>query len=170
MKRSLFLWQFGGFTFTCVLGTILHFLFDWTKIVYFAPFSAINESTFEHMKILFFPAFIYAFIEAFFLSKEYENFWSAKFIGILFGLLTMPILFYTLQGSFGKTAGWVNILIFFISAGVSYLSEYFILKSGLIKIKYQLVFTILLCLLALSFIIFTFYPPNLPLFIDPRIL
>jgi hypothetical protein len=39
MKRSLVLWQFGGLTFTAVLGTILHFLYDWTGLIIFAPIS-----------------------------------------------------------------------------------------------------------------------------------
>jgi hypothetical protein len=45
MKRDLILWQVGGLTFTAVLGTLLHFLYDWVKIPFIAPFSALNEST-----------------------------------------------------------------------------------------------------------------------------
>ncbi len=168
MKRSLFLWQFAGFTFTAVLGTLLHFVFDLTNIVWFAPFSAVNESTWEHMKILFFPMFLYAFFQCFFFYKDYRNFWSSKFIGIILGLITMPILFYTLSGVFGQTAGWVNVIIFFVSGGVAYLVEYYLLKNNLLNFKFQLLFSVLICLIALVFIIFTFYPPNIPLFLDPR--
>ena len=62
MKRSLSIWQFAGFTFTAVLGTLLHFLYEWTQMIAFAPFSAVNESTWEHMKLLFIPMFLLAII------------------------------------------------------------------------------------------------------------
>ena len=62
MKRSLLLWQVFGLTFSAVLGTLLHFLYDWTDLEFLKPISAINESTFEHMKILFFPMLIFAII------------------------------------------------------------------------------------------------------------
>ena len=64
MKKDLFLWQFGGFVFTVVLGTILHFLYDLTnQSVLVAPFSAVNESTFEHMKLMYFPMLIFSLIQ-----------------------------------------------------------------------------------------------------------
>jgi hypothetical protein len=60
MKKNLFIWQLVGYTFATVLGTILHFLFDWTSAYFFTPIAAVNESTWEHMKILFFPLLIFA--------------------------------------------------------------------------------------------------------------
>ena len=43
MKRSLPFWQFAGFVFTGVFGTLLHFLYDWTDSKFSALFSAVNE-------------------------------------------------------------------------------------------------------------------------------
>ena len=92
MKKDLFLWQFGGFVFTVVLGPILHFLYDLTnQSVLVAPFSAINESTFEHMKLMYFPMLIFSLIQSRFF-KEYKSFWCIKLIGILTGLALIPAL------------------------------------------------------------------------------
>ena len=53
------LWQKIGFFFTVVFGVLLHFLYEWSyNSVWIAPFSGVNESTWEHMKLLFFPMFI----------------------------------------------------------------------------------------------------------------
>lgn len=53
MKKSIPYWQAAGFIFTAILGTLLHFLFDWTNgSVIAALFSAVNESIWEHMKLL----------------------------------------------------------------------------------------------------------------------
>ncbi|MBE7055804.1 MAG: hypothetical protein E7392_06810, partial [Ruminococcaceae bacterium] len=64
MKKTVSRWQLAGFIFTGIAGVILHFLFDWTGgSVLVAPFSAVNESIFEHMKLLFFPMLLFAFVE-----------------------------------------------------------------------------------------------------------
>ena len=167
MKREKAIWQLAGVTFVAVLGTILHFLYDWTGLVAFAPFSAVNESTWEHMKIFFFPALIFAMIQSFFFQKEYPNFWWIKLLGISVGTLLIPILFYTYNGALGKSPDWLNILFFFLSAFISYTVEYFLLQEGETENGLQLIPIIVLSLFALAFIIFTAYPPKLPLFQDP---
>ena len=135
MKKSIELWQFGGFTFVCVLGTILHFLYDWTNVSFVSFLSSVNESTFEHMKILFFPMLIFAVLESFFFKKEYSNYWSTKLKGILIGLILIPTLFYTLGGIFGTLSGWVNVLIFFISPAISYKRETKSFDNGVISFE-----------------------------------
>ena len=166
MKRSLFFWQFGGFTFAMATGTLLHFLFDFTNSVVVTPISAVNESTWEHMKILFFPMLIYAIFEWFFLKSEYQNFWNAKLLGISLGVVSIPVLFYTFKGCFGEPPAWLNILFFFISGGISYLAESKILK-GAKSSKFSILSIIALILIAVIFIVFTYCPPALPLFLDP---
>lgn len=167
MYNTLGLWQFYGFAFTGVFGTILHFLYDWTKeSVIVSPFSAVNESTWEHMKILFFPMFIFSFIECFMFCNTYDSFWCVKVIGILTGLILIPVFFYTYLGIFGKSTAWFNILIFFISAAAAYLLETILLKRAVCS-SLQSVCVVLLCVLAVMFAVFTFYPPKIPLFQDP---
>lgn len=168
MKRSLFFWQFIGFTFVCVLGTILHFLYDWTNLKVLSFISAVNESTWEHMKIIFFPSLIFAVFQYFFFSSEYKNYWCIKFLGILISLLSIPIIFYTTIGIFGSSPAWFNILSFFLSSGISFFIETMLFKSGRPECKIHAIPIILLLLILISFIVFTIFPLNIPLFIDPR--
>lgn len=167
MKKSLSLWQLGGLTFTAVLGTLLHFLYDWTELIALAPFCAVNESTWEHMKILFFPMLVFAFIQNPFFKKDYPNFWCVKLLGISVGTLLIPVLFYTLNGAFGKTPDWVNITLFFISAGCAYLLEGIFFQKQPTDCKAPKIALIVLLLIAAAFVFFTFAPPQLPLFQDP---
>ena len=103
MKRSIKLWQFFGFAVTSFLGTVLHFLYDWTgKAVWVAPFSGVNESTWEHMKLLFWPLFLFALVQWLFF-RDQENYWCVKLAEILLGLVLIPVLFYTYNGVFGKS-------------------------------------------------------------------
>lgn len=64
MKKAIANWQIAGFIFTVILGTFLHFLFNLTKgSVIAALFSAVNESIWEHMKLLYYPMVVFALVE-----------------------------------------------------------------------------------------------------------
>ena len=61
MKRSIGLWELMGFALTSLFGTVLHFLYDLLGgAAWVAPFSGVNESTWEHMKLLFWPMLAFA--------------------------------------------------------------------------------------------------------------
>ena len=158
------LWNCIGFGVVTLGGTILHFLYGWTGgSIWAAPFSGVNESTWEHMKLLFWPLFLFALVQRLFFRGQ-ENFWSVKLWGTLLGLLLIPVLFYTYNGAFGKSPDWVNIAIFYISAGAVFLFEGRPFKN--LSRSARLAF-IALCLIGMLFVIFTFVPPRLPLFQNP---
>ena len=154
-------------TFSAILGTLLHFLYDWTNLSFLMPISAINESTWEHMKLLFFPTFIYAIIQSVFFLREYPQFWRVKVIGMSVGLILVPVLFYTYNGALGKSPDWFNILSFFIALGGGYFVEYLLFKHTKKNSKFQVISIIWLFVIATLFIVFTFKPLNLPIFISP---
>ena len=168
MKNSLSVWQLAGVTFTAVVGTILHFLYEWTGQSFFvALFSAVNESTWEHMKLFFFPALIFAIVQSIFFYEEYKSFWWIKLIGIVSGLLFIPVLFYTVNGVFGKTPDWLNILFFFLSVGTAYFIEYILFKKEFNFNKSPALPIALFSFIAFCFFLSTFLPPKLPVFQDP---
>lgn len=167
MKQRSILWQAAGFAVVTFVGTILHFLYDWTGgSILVTPFSGVNESTWEHMKLLFWPLFLFALIQRLFF-KDQENYWCVKLAGILLGLVLIPVLFYTYNGVFGKSSDWINIAIFYISALLVFLFEWLAFKKDWLQCKYsQLAFTVI-CLIGVLFVIFTFATPQIPLFQDP---
>ena len=166
MKRSIDFWQIVGFGVAAIGGTLLHFLYDWLgEAVWIAPFSGVNESTWEHMKLLFWPMFIYAVIQYFFF-KDRENFWCVKLKGTILGLTLIPVLFYTYNGVIGKSPDWLNITIFFVSAAVAYIYETRLFNAENTRCKSKIAFA-LLCVLAILFIVFTFSTPTLGIFKDP---
>ncbi len=167
MKRSIGLWQLFGFAVTSLGGTLLHFLYDFTgKSVLVAPFSGVNESTWEHMKLLFWPMFLFAIVQSFFF-KERADFWCVKLRGILLGLVLIPVIFYTYNGVIGPSPDWINIAIFFISAAVAYIYETRLLGNEATPCKNPKLAVALLCLMALFFTVFTFVTPEIGIFRDP---
>lgn len=168
MKTPLYHWQFVGFLFTAIAGTLLHFLFDWTnQSALVAPFSAVNESIWEHMKLLFFPMFTFSILEYQFLGDNYKNFWNIKLIGILLGVILIPILYYTYTGAFGTENDWINILIFYTTATIAYVLETWLFMKKDKQSPSGWGPFILLSLIALVFIILTYVPPEIPLFQEP---
>ena len=167
MKLSVNKWLFIGFVFTVAFGTLLHFIYEWSdKMALVAPFSNVNESTWEHMKLLFFPTFIFAIIQSFFF-KDRKDYWYIKLKGTLLGLILIPVLYYLFNGIIGKSPDWINIIIFIISVAAVYIYE-----SKLFKENKQMYMTnrnaiIAFCLVAIMFGIFTFYTPEMGIFLDP---
>ena len=167
MKRSIGLWQLMGFAVTSLGGTILHFLYDWLgKAVWIAPLSGVNESTWEHMKLLFWPMFIYAIVQSFFF-RDREDFWCVKLRGTLLGLALIPIIFYTYNGVVGKSPDWINIAIFFISGAIAYLYERQLFQKEKVRCRMPKLAIGILCVIALLFVIFTFATPEIGIFKDP---
>ena len=167
MKRSISMWEFVGFGVAAAGGTLLHFLYDLLGgAKWIAPFSGVNESTWEHMKLLFWPMFIYAIVQSFFL-RDREDFWCVKLRGILLGLALIPIIFYTYNGAIGKSPDWINIAIFFISAAAAYIYETRLFNSRKVKCKSSKLAFAVLCVIGLLFVVFTFRTPEIGILLDP---
>lgn len=163
MKRSISFWQMIGFVFAGIGGTFLHFLYDWTgENPVVGAFSAVNESIWEHMKLLFVPMLAYSFLEYFCVGMAYPNFWCVKLLGTLVGLLLIPAVYYTYTGAFGVSADWFNIAIFYLVAMLVYWMETKLLQSGRLgRCRFA---PVALVGLGVVFVMLTYFPPNLPLF------
>ena len=168
MKQSIPQWQIAGFFFTSIAGTFLHFLFDITGgSIFAALFSAVNESIWEHMKLLFYPMVLFAVPEYFRWGNEIPAFWCVKLYGILLGLLLVPVMYYIYTGILGINADWFNITIFFLAAGTAYYTQTRLFQSRCPCTVPAAAALAALAGIALVFTVLTFFPPQIPLFRDP---
>ncbi|MDE5604146.1 MAG: hypothetical protein K2I73_01025 [Eubacterium sp.] len=169
MNKKLFKYEIIGFIFVSVIGTLSHFLYEWlgsNKIV--ALFCPVNESVWEHLKLLFFPYLIWTIIEYFLLNKK-ENYFSSKIKGVLCGILFIVTFFYTYSGITGKTSTFIDILAFFAGTAISFIISYIIMRNSKRGSKIGEIISILLFLcISILFFVFTFMPPLIPLFEDPQ--
>ena len=98
-KKKVFYIQLGVAIGSIVIGTLLHFLYQWTgENCVIAAFSAVNESVWEHLKMLFFPMLLFGIGECFFVKDTVNNYLEAKVIGILQLLVLQLLLFILIQG------------------------------------------------------------------------
>ena len=106
-----------GILWTLVLGTLSHFFYQWShENMLVGLFSPVNESVWEHLKLLFFPALTYMFIEQKAMGKAMPGLLGKNLLGLFAGLLVMPLLFYGYTAFSGKSILWVDIGIFPLKA------------------------------------------------------
>lgn len=156
------------FLFISVLGVLLHFTYEWSgdnPIV--ALFSAVNESTWEHLKLLFFPMLLLTIIELLFTEKRQlpSNYLFARTIGILSGMTFIVIAFYTLTGVFAKLPDVVNITLYFLGVFLALCIENKINRGN--SQNHSAFAAIVLLALTIAFFVFTKYPPSIGLFANP---
>lgn len=167
MKKKLFIFSLICALFVSILGTVGHFFYEWSGrnhlVGYFFP---VNESTWEHMKLFFFPSFI-CYIILCFLKQTKELCIVYVFPKTIFiGTFLIPVLFYTYSGILGYTIMIIDIAIFYISTFFSFFILYKDCTSRK-KINYSVPFNIGLFLLLFCFIFFTYAPPNIAIFDNP---
>lgn len=167
MKKNIIL-KFIIFSgiFVMILGTLLHFTYEWSgNNQFIASFSAVNESTWEHLKLLFFPMLLTTIIGFFYLEKSCQNYWCARLFGILTAILFTIVFFYTYTGIIGTNFAFVDISIFFVAVILGELVSYKVLVSS-IDCNSSVALVGIILLLA-CFIIFTYFTPEIGLFKDP---
>ena len=168
MRRPITIYQLAGFLFTGIVGTFLHFLFDLSgESILVSLFSAVNESIWEHIKLLFYPMLLFSVAEFRAWGRDRPDFWQIKLLGTLFGMALIPAIYYTYTGSLGVSADWFNITIFFIAAGSVYWLETVLFQKNALwalSSAWAIAGLVLLCIL---FSLLTFFPPHIPLFRDP---
>lgn len=155
-----------GAVVTIVLGTLSHFVYDWTGQNFLVGlFFPVNESTWEHMKLVYFPMLLVTLVAGKFLEKQYPCIYDAMFLGTFAGLFMIPLLFYTYSGILGFNVDWINIAVYIISILASYLVVYLV-ASDCKKRNSKLIRYIYYAFL-LAFMVFTVYPPGIGLFMEP---
>ncbi len=159
-----------GFLFVILAGTLLHFAFDASGgSTLVGAFTPVNESIWEHLKLLLFPVLAFAVIEYFVWGKDTPSFIPAKIYGALLGLLFIVAGYYTYSGILGKRFLAADIALLFVASALSsLLSLIFSERIPALKDEKQAILALLLLtVIILSFIYFTFHPPMLELFRDP---
>jgi len=169
MRRRLFFWELGGFVFTGALGVLLHFVYEWSGgSVPAGAFSAVNESTWEHMKLLFVPLFLFSVVQVCLMGKNYPDLPAVRAVSALTGLALIPVLFYTYTGVLGRSAAWANIALFFLADLAAFVLDFRLLRRGRLSAGWQQVLGLaVLWGLAFCFVWCTFHPVRLPLWRDP---
>lgn len=160
-------YSIAGAIFVLIAGTLSHFVYEWSGqnfiLGFFFP---IDESTWEHMKLIFFPMLSYSLFMNRQLKDDHPCVTSSLLFGTLFGTFLIPVIFYTYSGILGKTNPAFDIATFVLSVLLAFLVVYRLTLSCRMK-PYTLWLCLSVWIAAFCFLIFTYSPPNIGIFISP---
>lgn len=164
-KIELKLFEFISAIFIVVMGTLLHFVYEWSgKNTIVGIFGSVNESTWEHLKILFFPMLITIIIGTIYY-RDISNYLCNKTKGLLISLLFIIAFFYTYSGILGTNITIIDILSFVVAIIIGEVYTYYNINHNIECPDFPSI--LILLVLTFSFIKFTFKPPFIGLFQDP---
>lgn len=153
--------------FISLIGTLLHFMYEWTnhnKVV--SLFAAVNESTWEHIKIALTPAFIWTLYDGAVYGLN-ENYFVAKTASILVIILLIPILFYGYKLITKKSILIIDITIFYLAIIFSLLTFKYIANIEPLHFFYRYISVVILFIIFGFYMVLTLLPIKNFLFKDP---
>lgn len=168
MKLSVFILRF---IFISVIGVLSHFLYEWSGANHCIGYiSAVNESTWEHLKIFFFPFLYLTVIEVILyrcrkLHRDMpEDYLNARLLGMLSGMTFIVVAFYVIWGISGKLIDVINISLYFVGILIALYMENRAYKRPTVFSASAAL--LIISFLFLCFVLFTYHAPSLGLFYD----
>lgn len=156
-----------GIIFVLITGTLAHFLYDWAQNNFIVGlFTPINESVWEHMKLIFFPILVYSFFMKSKFRTNYPCIICSLHFGILLGTSLIPIFFYGYTCILQKDIFVLDISTFILSTIIAFIIIYKFTLSCTLQ-SHSLLLYSLVGILFLCFILFTYNPPDLKIFNEP---
>lgn len=166
--NKLKLYTIIGIIFVIITGSVSHFVYEWSGNDFILGlFFPVNESTWEHMKLLFFPMLFYSLYMNHKLKTDYPCITSSLLFGILLGTVLVPVLFFTYSGILGKNFLPLDIATFVISVILAFFAVYKLTLSCKV-ISYESLLRLLVFIVAVCFLIFTYHPLAVGIFEVPN--
>lgn len=167
MYKRLNIFLIIGSVFTVIFGTLLHFVYELSgRNIFVGIFAPINESVWEHLKLLFFPMSIWIIIGYFIFRKQFKNYIPSAISGIISGLILIPMWFYTYTFFTYKPILFLDIAAFIISVALAFFIMSHLLKNYNIPYLTPALGILIWDILFALFIIFSLYQPDFPIFIS----
>ena len=165
LKRSRIISTIGIF----LLCFLFHFIYNWIPSSITAIFYPVNESIWEHMKLIFSAVIFYGIIDYIILQKfkiKYNNFFTSLFVSALTIIPIYLIMFLPIYYKIGENM-IITIGIMLLSIIISQVISYNILKAK----DFDKINIVSLILIIVSYIIFaylTYNPIKNELFFDTK--
>jgi hypothetical protein len=165
-------WEMWGILFIVLLGSLLHFSFNLTGgLLPVGIVSAVNESVWEHLKLVFWPTVFWTVVEYFLVVRKgrdvYPNFLLAKAIGAYVMPAVIVTIFYSYTAFTGSSILAVDLSSFIVAVIIGQFVSYRLWGSLNIPSAFNWLGLAMFLIVGLLFAGFTFYPPHAGIFQDP---
>ncbi len=166
MKEKAFWSSIAGFFIVSLAGTVCHYLYELSgDNLLVGIFTPINESVWEHLKLLLYPVLLYTAVEYFIYGRKIQGFVYSRVMGLLAGLIFIPISFYAYNIFTRNNIAAADIMIYYISVVI----VFFIGAERIISGKDNAwnknkQAAVIIAGLILVFTVLTFFKPDTALF------
>ncbi len=151
------------------LSVVSHFMYERYPNYLFSILFPVNESIWEHMKLIITSVILASILEYFIYRKKdikINNFILAYGISIPIGIISYLVVYLPLEIIFGHSLFLAVTILFLVFGFISFISYHIMTYR---KIRYgNLSGWILIILLYFLFYIWTYYPPINKLFLDTQ--
>ena len=144
--------------FLFLLSYLWHFMYDLLPNNFFALFFPVNESIWEHMKIIYYCLLLSSVLEFILYHKfkiKINNFYISSMVKSLLGVIMYLIIFIPIYKIIGESM-FVSISLMLIVYALMELISLKILQSE--ELNINILPVIIIALGMILFIILTFYP------------
>lgn len=145
----------------------LHFLYDKFPSFLTSVFAPVNESIWEHMKILFGSILLSGVIQKIIIEikkGKINNICFSNFIGALMSIPIFLIIFLPVYYIIGENF-IVTIIIMLITIIISEIISYIIMNKRHFNLESKTIFFVII--VYIIFTILTYYPIKIDIFMDP---
>lgn len=148
-----------------ILSTLFHSLYNYLPCFLTSIIVPVNESIFEHMKMIFTSYMFYLLIKILFNKKHENNLISSFVIASLFNIVIFLIIYIPIYLLFGEKLV-VTLILYFITILISNYLMYKI-QNKKINSKINKYSVYIIPLVYIVFTLFTYFPLKNMLFLDP---
>ena len=154
-----------------VFASFLHFVYKISgNNLIIGLFNPVRESVWEHLKLMFFPFLLWWIVIYIKKHKEYEitlDTWIVSAaVSLVVSVSSVVLLYYSYTGALGIKSVFIDILLVFVCYFISLCVASHFLKY-IDPDKWAVIISIIVITVTfISFIAFTFNPPQLPIFFD----
>ena len=156
-----------GIFISFALATILHFIYGLFPNNIISVIAPVNESIWEHMKLIVSSSLLFSIIEFFIYKKKdiaYNNFLLSYAISCILGVIIYLLIYIPLHDIFGYTAYIAIGLLLLILIFIQVISYRIMNYKGIAYAK-EIAFLLIIVIYFL-FGYFTYQPPKINLFYD----
>lgn len=168
-RRTVAIWEAVGGLVIFFAGSFLHFLYELSGFaIIAAPFGSVNESTWEHLKLFFWPGLAFAVVQHAYLRHAVNNFWAAKAASLALVTVGVGVAFYAYVGVVLPIYGKGNLLGTLVTAAIGVTigqAASYRLLTGVQRGPWVRTLAVAAIIaMAVMFVAFTFAPPRIFLF------
>lgn len=162
-------WIIKGIPALFVAGSVTHFVYEFTGSNYLAGLiTAVNESVWEHTKMIVWPFILWWFIYYVWKGKSHSinsrKWFSSCLVSIITGIVVIPLLFYFYTEAFGAEIVWIDILILLVADIIAQLIGLHYYRHG--RGYNSKLIIVLILAVAVVYMLFTRFTPHIPMFQD----